>query len=36
MLYKAYGYLHAAVHWRVREIQRLAGRRDRGRSSTSA
>jgi hypothetical protein len=30
MLYKVIGYLHAAAHWRVREIQRLAGERGQG------
>jgi hypothetical protein len=30
MVYKVFGYIHAAVHWRVREIQRLAGERGQG------
>ena len=30
MLYKAFGYLHAQVNWRVREIQRLAGETGQG------
>jgi hypothetical protein len=30
MLYKVFGYLHAAVHWRVREIRRLAGETGQG------
>jgi hypothetical protein len=30
MLYKVFGYLHAQVHWRLREIQRLAGETGQG------
>ena len=30
MIYKLYGYLHAQVNWRVREIQRLAGETGQG------
>lgn len=30
MIYKAFGYLHAQIHWRVQEIQRLAGERGQG------
>jgi hypothetical protein len=30
MLYKMFGYLHAQIHWRVREIQRLAGETGQG------
>ena len=30
MIYKLYGYLHAAAAWRVREIHRLAGQRGQG------
>ena len=30
MLYKVFGYLHAQVNWRVREIQRLAGETGQG------
>jgi len=36
MFYALMGYLHTAISRRVREIQRLAGRRVRARSSTSA
>jgi Flp pilus assembly pilin Flp len=30
MLYKVFGYMHAAVHWRVQEIRKLAGERGQG------
>ena len=30
MIYKLMGYLHAAMHWRVQEIPRLAGERGQG------
>ena len=30
MLYKMFGYLHAQITWRVREIQRLAGETGQG------
>lgn len=30
MLYKVFGYIHTAVHWRVQEIRRLAGERGQG------
>jgi hypothetical protein len=30
MLYKVFGYLHAQIHWRAREIQRLAGETGQG------
>ena len=30
MLYKVFGYVHAAIHWRVREIRRLAGETGQG------
>jgi hypothetical protein len=30
MIYKLAGYLHAAIHWRVREIRRLAGETGQG------
>lgn len=30
MLYKMFGYLHAQIHWRVQEIQKLAGERGQG------
>jgi Flp pilus assembly pilin Flp len=30
MLYKVFGNIHTAVHWRVQEIRRLAGERGQG------
>lgn len=30
MLYKMFGYMHAQIHWRVREIRRLAGEAGQG------
>jgi len=30
MIYKLFGYIHAAVFWRLREIRRLAGETGQG------
>lgn len=30
MLYKLAGYLHAAIHWRLRQLRRLAGETGQG------